>query len=160
MAKKKIQLSFYERIEKIKRAGLNKDSDLTTPPFNSIGLLPLSERLPRIDEILKNYNKRKFDDMYTFIMYDIENDKVRTQVAKYLIKNGCERVQKSVYLAGIKRKKFIEIYQTLKEINAMYDNKDSLFFVPVGEDILNNMKVLGQNIDFELITNPGNTLFI
>lgn len=160
MAKKKKELSFFERILKIKQAGLSGYTDLTTPVKNNMEFLPLAERLPLINDILKNFNKRKIDDMYTFIMYDIENDKVRTQVAKYLLQNGCSRVQKSVYLAGIKRKKFIEIYQTLKEINAMYDNHDSIFFVPVGEDILNNMKILGQNIDFELITNPGNTLFI
>jgi CRISPR-associated protein Cas2 len=120
----------------------------------------LAERLPLIDDILRGFRKRKIDDMYAFIMYDIEDDKIRKQVAKYLLKNGCHRVQKSVYLAGIKRKKFNKIYQTLKEINSMYDNEDSLFFVPIGEDILNNMKILGQNIDFELVTNPGNTLFI
>ena len=159
MARKRKEFSFYEKILKIKQAGLSNDADLTTP-VTKPELLPLSERLPLIDQALKNYKYRKTDDMYTFIMYDIENNKIRTQVAKYLIKNGCTRVQKSVFLAGIKRKKFMEIYQTLKEINAMYDNHDSLFFVPVGEDILNNMKIVGQNIDFELITNTPNTMFI
>jgi CRISPR-associated protein Cas2 len=159
MAKKKKELSFYERIVKIKRAGLNGDTDLTTPA-DTPEMMPLSERLPLVDKILRNFKHKKTDDMYAFIMYDIENNKIRTQVAKYLIKNGCTRVQKSVFLAAVKRKKFMEIYQTLKEINAMYDNHDSLFFVPVGEDILNNMKIVGLNIDFELITNTPNTLFI
>ena len=159
MTKRKKELSFYERIVKIKRAGLNGDTDLTTPA-NTPEMMPLSERLPLVDKILRNFKHKKPDDMYAFIMYDIENNKIRTQVAKYLIKNGCTRVQKSVFLAAVKRKKFMELYQTLKEINAMYDNHDSLFFVPVGEDILNNMKIVGLNIDFELITNTPNTLFI
>jgi len=159
MAKKKKELTFYERIVKIRKAGLSRDADLTTPLFKP-DILPLSERLPEVDRILQNFRHKKIDDMYAFIMYDIENDKIRTNVAKYLIRNGCTRIQKSVFLAAVKRKKFMDIYQTLKEINAMYDNEDSIFFVPVGEDILNNMKIVGKNIDFELITNPGNTLFI
>jgi CRISPR-associated protein Cas2 len=158
-AKETKELTFYERIMKIKKAGLNANTDLITPLINN-ELLPLSERLPLVDEILKNFKNRRTDDMYAFIMYDIENNKIRTQVAKYLIQNGCTRVQKSVFLANIKRKKFMEVYQTLKEINTMYDNHDSLFFVAVGEDILNNMKIVGQNIDFELITNTPNTMFI
>ncbi len=159
MAKKKKEIPFYERIARIRRAGLGKTADLTTPLYKP-EMLPLSERLPEVDRILRNFSHRKIDDMYAFIMYDIENNKIRTQVAKFLIRNGCTRIQKSVFLAAVKQKKFMEIYQTLKEVNAMYDNEDSLFFVPVGEDILNNMKVVGKNMDFELITNPGNTLFI
>lgn len=159
MAKKKKKLTFYERIVKIKRAGLSSDSDLTTPP-TTLDILPLSERLPLVDKVLQNFKYKKPDDMYAFIMYDIENNKIRNQVAKYLIRNGCTRVQKSVFLASVKRKKFMEIYQTLKEINSMYDNHDSLFFVPIGEDILNNAKIVGLNIDFEIITNTPNTLFI
>jgi CRISPR-associated protein Cas2 len=158
MSKKK-ELSFYEKITKIKRSGLGSDTNLITP-VSKPELLSLADRLPLVEKILKNFKLRKADDMFAFIMYDIENNKIRTQVSKYLIQNGCVRVQKSVFLAGLKRKMFMKIYNTLKEINSMYDNSDSLFFVPVGEDILNNMKVVGLNIDFELITNPGNTLFI
>ena len=158
MSKKK-ELSFYEKIVKIKRSGLGNGADLTTPVFDP-ELLPLAERLPLVDKILKKFKLKKADDMFAFIMYDIENNKIRTQVSKYLIQNGCVRVQKSVFLAGLKRKKFMEIYSTLKEINSMYDNSDSLFFVPVGEDILNSMKVVGQNINFELITDTPNTMFI
>jgi CRISPR-associated protein Cas2 len=157
--KKKKELSFYERIVKIKRAGLESNQDLVYVP-KDYDLLPLSERLPLVDKVLSQYSNKKIDEMYAFIMYDIANDKVRTHISKYLIKQGCTRVQKSVFLAEFKRKKYQEIHKTLKEINAMYDNHDSIFFIPIGEDILNNMKIVGLNIDFELITNPGNTLFI
>jgi CRISPR-associated protein Cas2 len=158
MAKKK-ELSFYERISKIKQAGLDKESDLSFVKKDHV-LLPLEKRLPIVDKILKQMKNKKVEEIYTFIIYDIENNKIRTQIAKYLIKNGCHRVQKSVFLAGLKRKKYQELHQTLREINAMYDNHDSIFFVPVGEDILNKMKIIGLNIDFELITQPKNTYFI
>lgn len=157
--KKRKELSFYERIMRIRKAGLESKGDLVSVPRN-YAMLPLAERLPLVDKVLSQYSNKKLDEMYAFIMYDIENDKVRTHIAKYLIKQGCTRVQKSVFLAEFKRKKYKEIHATLKEINAMYDNHDSIFFIPIGEDILNNMKIVGLNVDFELITNPGNTLFI
>ncbi len=161
MRKKKKEMSFYERILKIRQAGLSRNADLTTPVFKpEIEMLPLAARLPEVDRILQNFRYKKIDEMYAFIMYDIENDKIRNHVAKYLIRNGCTRIQKSVFLAAVKKKKYMDIYHTLKEVNAMYDNEDSIFFVPVGEDILNNMKIVGKNVDFELIINPGNTLFI
>lgn len=160
MPRKKLKkLSFYERILRIKKAGLDSKTDLIAADRN-FDMMPLSERLPMVDKVLRNYSHKKINEMYAFIMYDIENDKVRTHISKYLIKQGCTRVQKSVFLAEFKRSKYQKIHTTLKEINAMYDNHDSIFFIPIGEDILNNMKVVGLNIDFELITNPGNTLFI
>ncbi len=159
MAKKKKELTFYQRIVKIRQAGLSRNADLTTPMFKP-DILPLEQRLPEIDKLLQKFKHKKIEDMFAFIMYDIQNNKIRTHIAKYLIRNGCTRIQKSVFLAAVKRKKYMEIYETLNEVNAMYDNEDSIFFVPIGEDILNNMKIVGKNIDFELITNPGNTLFI
>lgn len=157
MAKRR-ELSFYERILKIRQAGLSDDSNLSFVP-EDYELLPLVERLPLVDAILKKAVVKKINTMYSFIMYDIENDKIRTHIAKYLIKKGCVRVQKSVYLSELKRKKFDKIYRTLQEINAMYDNYDSIFFIPIGEDVINTMKIVGKNVDFELIVNPGNTLF-
>ena len=157
MAKRR-ELSFYERILKIRQAGLSDDSNLSFVP-EDYELLPLVERLPLVDAILKKAVVKKINTMYSFIMYDIENDKIRTHIAKYLIKKGCVRVQKSVYLSELKRKNFDEIYRTLQEINAMYDNYDSIFFIPIGEDVINTMKIVGKNVDFELIVKPGNTLF-
>lgn len=160
MAKeKRKEISFYEKILRMKKAGLGNNPNLSILTGNH-ELLPLSERLPYVDKILKKYKNKKIDDMYAFVLYDIEDNRVRNHIAKYLIKKGCVRVQKSVFLAELKRKLYDEIHTTLKEINTMYDNHDSIFFIPVGEDVLNKMKIVGKNIDFELAVNPGNTLFI
>ncbi len=158
MTKKK-PLTFFERILKIKQAGLGEHADLTYVK-QDYELLPLEARLPLVDKILRKAAYKKIDTVYTFITYDIENNKVRNLIAKYLIKQGCVRIQKSVYLAELKRVKYNEIYLVLNGINAMYNNQDSIFFIPVGEDVLNTMKIIGLNIEFELIVNPGNTLFI
>ncbi|MDF1573315.1 MAG: CRISPR-associated endonuclease Cas2 [Bacteroidales bacterium] len=157
--KRSAQKTFYEKILAIRKAGLGPNANLSRIS-KDYGMLPLEERLPLVDKVLKKYNNRKPGEMYAFILYDIENNKIRNHIAKFLLKKGCIRVQKSVFLAELKRKTYYEIYETLKEVNAMYDNHDSIFFIPVGEDILNNMKVVGLNVDFELVTNPKNTMFI
>lgn len=92
-------------------------------------------------------------------MYDIENNKIRTQIAKYLKKKGCVRVQKSIFLASTERATFNEIHSTIRQVQEVYDNYDSIFFVPVSVDQLRAMKVVGQSISYELILGNKNTLF-
>ncbi len=158
MAKRK-KLSFYQKVLRIKQAGLGTGCELSYVNVERQGL-SIDEKQKLMEEFMATMKRKRSDEVYAFILYDIENDKIRTHVAKYLIRNSCTRVQKSVFIAGLKRKKYMEIFNTLKEINAMYDNHDSIFFIPVGEDILNKMKMLGRNVDFELVVYPGSTLVI
>jgi len=124
-----------------------------------VELIPLAERVDWIIEIFKK-SKKRYDRMFFFVMYDIENNKIRTQISKYLLREGCNRVQKSVFFADLPRNKYLKIAETLSEINDMYENNDSIFFIPIGEDVLNKTKVIGQNIDFELMTEIKSTMFI
>lgn len=116
----------------------------------------------RLDNIMKWLQLRsriKSNVMLFMIMYDIENNKVRTQIAKYLTKKGCMRIQKSVYLAKSSPAVMREITQVLKEINEIYENFDSIFVLPVPEEKFSNMKVIGKNVEFELVTKPKNVIF-
>ncbi len=97
--------------------------------------------------------------MLYFVMYDIENDKIRNHIAKFLIRKGCTRVQKSIFLADTQRQIYSEIHQTLKEVQEVYDNHDSIFLVPIASDDLRAMKVIGENLDLDLTLGNKNTLF-
>jgi len=145
MTKKKPELTFTEKLRKIKKAGLEG-----SPPPGSRndpdGLEPLTERIKRILGIIKNFENSP-DKMIYFVMYDIESNKVRTQVVKYLIKKGCTRVQKSIFLANT------------REVQACYENNDSILLVPVSTDEIKAMNMIGQNVDFDLILQNRNTLF-
>lgn len=155
--KKKPELTFAEKLRKIKKAGLEG----SPPPGSSNTpdeLEPLNERVQRILGIVKNFENTPGKMIY-FVMYDIENNKVRAQVVKYLIKKGCTRVQKSIFLANTRREVFDEIRTDLREVQACYENNDSIFLVPVSTDEIKAMNVIGQNIDFELILQNRNTLF-
>lgn len=92
-------------------------------------------------------------------MYDIESNKVRRLVCKYLIREGCSRVQKSIFLADLPIDIYNKIKTDLAEIQTLYDNEDSIIVLPVSTDYLRMMKVIGKNVDIDVITHTKNTLF-
>lgn len=160
MAKKKKAepLTFLQKLQKIKGAGLTQ---LRPPNRRDAEVEQLETLEERIDRIFELYDKNRNDPakMIYFIMYDIENNKIRTQIAKYLKKKGCLRVQKSIFLASTERAVFSEIHNTIREVQEVYDNYDSVFFVPVSVDQLRAMKIVGQSVNYELILGSKNTLF-
>ena len=157
--KKKKELTFVQQLTLLKKAGMEHSKPISTEADKAADKIPdLQQRIRYILGIFDNYTKKPNNMLY-FIMYDIENDKVRTRIAKYLEKNGCSRVQKSIFFSESKRGKFNEIYKTLKEVQELYDNNDSLFFVPVSADQMRAMKIVGKNVDFDLIMDNRNTLF-
>ena len=80
-------------------------------------------------------------------------------LAKYLIREGCTRIQKSIFLADRPVATYNKIKSDLAEVQAVYDNEDSIIVLPVTTDYLRMMKVIGKNIDVDIITHNKNTLF-
>ncbi len=147
-------LNYLKKLLALKRAGIG-----VSPENVEISdLEPLNERIRKILGIQKE--PLKSSDMFYFIMYDIEDNKVRTQISKYLIKKGCIRIQKSIFIAKTERVKFSEIHHALKSVNDLYENADSIILVPISTDIVSSMKLIGQNVDIDIITQSYNTLFI
>ena len=97
--------------------------------------------------------------MNYIILYDIEDDKVRKLVAKYLLQKGCVRIQKSVFMANTTHEKFQELHNTLKDINSYYENNDSIIVVPINVADVRSMKLIGKNVNIDILTDPPNTLF-
>lgn len=125
---------------------------------NAPKMLDLSTRVKQILGIVDN-NQRLITNMLFFVMYDIESDKVRTQISKYLLKQGCFRIQNSVFLADLDASKYNMIRTDLTEVQSFYDNHDSILIVPISTDYLKSMKVIGKSIDIDIITKTKNTLF-
>ena len=82
-----------------------------------------------------------------------------SQVVKYLIKKGCIRVQKSIFLADLDTSVYEEIRSDLAEVQAAYENEDSILIVPLSTDYLRAMKVIGKSINLDVITHSKSTLF-
>ncbi|HPP93636.1 MAG TPA: CRISPR-associated endonuclease Cas2 [Bacteroidales bacterium] len=152
------EVSFLKLMERLRKAGLSTGKIVQPDTDEPEPLEELHERIRKILGIFGNLDK-KVGKMIYFIMYDIENNKVRNYIAKYLTRKGCTRVQKSIFIANTERKLYDEIQGTLKKVQDMYDNRDSIFFVPVSVDEIRAMKIIGQSIDFDLVTGSKNTLF-
>ena len=149
---------FLRRVRQIRKAGLTPDRPLDSPQ-PAQGLAPIEERVKQVLGLIET-NTQNPTHVIFFVMYDIENDKIRKEVAKYLEGKGCIRVQKSIFMAELPRKNFAEIHQTLKEVNEVYENNDSILLVPITSDLVDSMKIIGQKIDVEgIIGNPGTLFF-
>lgn len=157
MPRKKKETSFTEKMLKRYVAGLSEKTPDLGKPANTETMNSLDQR---ISEVL-NIVKRKHDKarMLFFVMYDIESNKVRNQIVKYLIRKGCFRVQKSIFLADLEHAVYHEIKNDLAEVQACYENEDSILVVPISTDYLQAMKIIGKNIDVDLVIKNKNTLF-
>ncbi|TFV94476.1 CRISPR-associated endonuclease Cas2 [Algoriphagus kandeliae] len=155
----KKEFDLRERIDKIKNSGLSKGKEKEKETDPNDMLLPLSNRIEKILGIFQG-KPLKSTTMNYLILYDIENNKVRRLIAKYLEKNGCIRVQKSVFLVHSDYKKFESIRKTLAEINEVYDNEDSIILVPLNISDARSMKLIGKNVNINQIIDPPNTVFL
>lgn len=156
----KHKLSLIAKARKLERARLQD----APPPNRALDtdeefrLAPLDERLRTLLHIIHR-KERPAQQMLFFIMYDITSNKVRTLVSRYLIQKGCTRVQRSIFLADLPSSVYETIKTDLTEVQAAYDNNDSILIIPIPLGQLEAMHVIGQDIGLSLITHQRNTLF-
>ena len=95
--------------------------------------------------------------MITWVLYDIQNDKARTKVAKFCKQAGLYRVQYSVFLGSMNEneKDSLEL-QIEQQINM---DKDKVYIFPMSRDELKATVLLGQAFDKKLMTDEVKALF-
>lgn len=156
--------SFQEKLALLKKAGLNtalqkQEIETSLPPEDDTAPLgTLTERIKQLLSIIQS-SPIKATDMLSLIMYDIEDNKVRTLIAKYLTEKGCIRIQKSVYMLRAEVKLYREITQTLKEVQQCYDNKDSILLVPIPANTPGSMQIIGKDLQINTLVDNPNVLF-
>ena len=151
------EITFIKRIRLFRKAGIKPDRALNYSLTQIDNIESIDTRIKKILGIVSK--PQNATNMIYFIMYDIEDNKIRTQISKYLEKKGCVRIQKSIFLADTSRNNYTDIHQTVKEVNDMYENNDSIILTPISTDELTAMKLIGKNIDFDIITGNKSTLF-
>ncbi len=156
--KKKEPPSFVEKMQKFIHAGISGSAVPNRIDNDLDNLSSLEERVSKVLGIV-NRSNRSATSMLFFVMYDIESNKVRNQVVKYLQRKGCVRVQKSIFLADLEIAEYNNIRNDLAEVQAAYENKDSILVVPISSDYLRSMKIIGQKIELDVIMHSKNTLF-
>jgi len=86
--------------------------------------------------------------MHYAICYDLENDRLRDRTAKLLASHGCERIQKSVFVAAAMEKKHIMLLRgSLRRLFARYplSPADSLILIPLRDEHVTDIEVFGNN---------------
>lgn len=160
MRKPRTALDCLERIKRLKDAALDDDRPINKEiNHDDLDGLPSVEKRIKVIFDTVNSDKRPKGNMLFFVMYDIENNKVRYYVAKYLQKQGCTRIQKSIFLGDLSHSSYENIRNDLAEIQSMYENHDSIIICPVATEQLKSMKVIGQNIDIDIIAHTKDILF-
>lgn len=155
--KKRPPLSLAAQAKKLLESGIGGSPKVENKePSDSLS--PLEDRIKDLLGLTESRKKRQ-DRMLFFVMYDIESNKVRRLVCKYLIRESCSRVQRSIFLADLPIDTYARIKNDLAEIQTLYDNEDSIIVLPVSTDYLRMMKVIGKTVDVDIITHTKNTLF-
>lgn len=158
MRKKKEPLPYIEVLRRLAHAGVKDSPDVNRVTGYTEDMPSLRDRVDFLIGVV-NRQQLKATDMLFFIMYDIESNKVRREIAKYLEDKGCFRIQKSIFLASADRAVFEQVKSDLAEVQALYDNHDSIIVCPISTDEMRAMKIIGQNLNIEVITQANNTLF-
>ena len=155
---KKTASHYLEVLRKLKNSGLEGSPVINRLAVRSDDMPSLQKRIDAIFEIV-HQTKIQGGNMLFFILYDIESNKVRYNVVKFLERMGCHRIQKSIFLANLSMEKYENIRNSLVEVQSLYENHDSIIVCPVSSDIVRSMKIIGQNINLDIITQSKNTLF-
>jgi CRISPR-associated protein Cas2 len=96
--------------------------------------------------------------MIVWVLYDIEDDKVRNKIAKSCKHAGLYRVQFSVFLGTLEKnqKDVLEL-----QIEDLIDKeKDSVYIFPMSKNELQTTALLGKAFDKKLITDEVKALFL
>ena len=95
--------------------------------------------------------------MMLWVLYDIENDKARTKVAKYCKQSGLYRVQYSIFLGSIDKNQRDTLELQIEEV--INEEKDKVYLFPMSKDELHNTTLMGQAFDKKLISDEVRALF-
>lgn len=158
MRKKKAPLPYIEVLRRLAHAGVEGSPAVNRTTGCLDGLPSLRDRVDFLIGVV-NRPKPKATSMLFFVMYDLESNKVRRLVAKYLIDKGCFRIQKSIFLANVDSAVCEQIKSDLAQVQALYDNHDSIIVCPVSTDEMRAMKIIGKQLNIDIITQVSNTLF-
>lgn len=96
--------------------------------------------------------------MIAWVLYDIENDKVRNKVAKICKQTGLYRVQFSVFLGTIDKNQKDSLQLQIEEL--IDETKDSIYIFPMSKNELQETVLLGKAFDKAFITDEVKALFL
>lgn len=94
--------------------------------------------------------------MIIWVLYDIEEDKARTKVAKICKQAGLYRVQYSCFLGTLNANEKDSLELEIEEW--IDEEKDKVYIFNMNKDQLKNCAMLGQAFDEKLVTDEVKAL--
>lgn len=93
--------------------------------------------------------------MHYVICYDLEDDRLRGKTAKVLARHGCNRVQRSVFVAAhMDKKQLARLQADLQRLLAGHHAPgDSLLIVPLRDEHVAEIRAIGDNNIFTELEN-------
>lgn len=123
-----------------------------------LGPLAGIDELRKLQE--KIFNKGPLPDgVLLLCTYDIGNTRQRNRWIKILKKKGMYRVQKSVFMGEIPRKRFLELQAHSRNLHTDLEETDHIMLIPLSEQNVLNIHVTGRALDLTLILNRRRVLF-
>ena len=96
--------------------------------------------------------------MLTWVLYDVQKDKIRSKVSKLCEKAGIYRVQYSVFLGDLNKTKRKELHS---QIDDLIDHEvDKVYIFPMCREDFEQCILLGQAFDKDLITDEIKALLL
>lgn len=95
--------------------------------------------------------------MIVWVLYDIENDKSRTKVAKICKQAGLYRVQFSCFLGTLTSNQKDTLQLQVEEL--VNEETDKVYIFPMSRSELQQTALLGQAFDRTLVTDEVRALF-
>jgi len=100
--------------------------------------------------------------MPTLICYDITDNNLRARLAKKIIAQGLDRINKSVYLGTINESSLTTLEKELAQLlQTKGQQPDSLLVIPVTAEEVHRMRVYGFNdLDKDELSGQKTTLIV
>ncbi len=95
--------------------------------------------------------------MISWVLYDIQNDKARTKLAKCCKQAGLYRVQYSVFLGSLNKNQKDTLELQADEL--INPDIDKVYIFQMSKEELRQTVLLGQAFDKKLITDEVKALF-
>ena len=157
--KKETAESLFEKsIKHLKKSGVGILQS-TLPVWEwDVQMEDLPTRLRELETLIHR-GPLKADEMLLWVCYDIEDNRIRRNLAKYLERKGLIRMQKSVFIGRISLGVGRELRDTLKELSGLYQSHDSMLIIPLSEDQLPGIHCLGKEIALEQLESKNTLVF-
>ncbi len=95
------------------------------------------------------------------VTYDIENNQMRTKMAKLLLQFGFIRLQKSVFCGQHNEDQWNKCKSKIDQnFEKWHSEGDSLYTIIIGRKSFEKMLILGEIPDFDMILNKKSVLWI